>query len=92
MFFSHFASGDQVEALRLLAEGIYPWPMWEAMVYAFLGNNDEVFASLEAASPANLTPFLKGNAHFDPLRDDPRFQDLRLRMNLGHDLTPVDVR
>jgi len=55
------------------------------MVYASLGDHEEAIATLEKSelvSPASLTQFLKGTAHFDPLRDDPRFHDLLRRMNL----------
>ena len=85
ILFSYFASDDEVEALRLLEEGIYPWPMWDAMVYTSLGNHEEALATLEKSmlvAPGNLTQFLNGNTHFDTLRDDPRFTDLLLRMNL----------
>jgi tetratricopeptide (TPR) repeat protein len=55
----------------------------KAIVYAGLGEKDEAFVCLEKAfqhrSPQlfNLQ-YLPG---FDPLRSDPRYQDLRRRMN-----------
>ncbi len=55
-----------------------------ASFYARLGNKDKALAWLEKAYEARsegLT-FLKVDARFDNLRDDPRFKDLLKRMNL----------
>jgi len=55
-----------------------------ALVYAGLGNKDEAFAWLEKSYKARdkgLT-YLKLDPCVDPLRSDPRFQDLLRRMGL----------
>ncbi len=54
------------------------------MVHAYLGEKDQVFEQLEKAyeeSEAGM-PQIQQNPDYDPLRDDPRFHDLLLRMNL----------
>lgn len=56
-----------------------------ALVYAGLGNKDEAFAWLEKAYQVHdkgLT-FLKMDPCVDPLRSDPRFQDLLRRVGLA---------
>ena len=55
-----------------------------ARIYAHLGEKDQVFEQLEKAyeeHEAGLTG-IQTAYYFDPLRDDPRFQDLLRRMNL----------
>ncbi len=55
-----------------------------ATIYAGLGQNDESFAWLERAYEergSTRVLFLKVAPAFDPLREDPRFQDLLRRMN-----------
>jgi len=54
-----------------------------AVVYAGLGEVDQAFACLEKAYQDRSTIMfqLKVEAFFDPLRSDPRFQDLLRRMN-----------
>jgi TolB-like protein/Tfp pilus assembly protein PilF len=56
-----------------------------ALVYAGLGNKDEAFAWLEKSFPVRdkgLT-FLKVDPCVDPLRSDPRFQNLLRRVGLA---------
>jgi len=55
-----------------------------AEIYTHLGEKDQALEWLEKAyaeRAAGLT-FLKTRLRWDPLRDDPRFQDLLRRMNL----------
>ncbi len=54
-----------------------------AIIYAHLGEKDEAFEQLEKAfeEGENISN-LKVHPEWDPLRDDPRFQDLLRRMNL----------
>ena len=49
-----------------------------------LGEKDEAFEGLEKAYNERSLGFeeIKVNPVFDPLRSDPRFQDLLRRMNL----------
>ncbi len=54
-----------------------------AWVYAALGNKDEAFEWLDTAykeDRRSLISPLKSDYDFDPLRSDPRFQDLLRRM------------
>jgi len=61
----------------------YVSPYFIAIVYAGLGDKDQAFAWLEKAyqDRSTLMAQLKVEAFFDPLRSDPRFQDLLRRMN-----------
>jgi len=54
-----------------------------AISYAHLGEKDEAFEQLEKAfeEGENISN-LKVHPEWDPLRSDPRFQDLLRRMNL----------
>ena len=55
-----------------------------ALIYAALGEMDKAFAELEKAFAERdyLLPRIKVEPFLDPLRDDPRFQDLMKRMGL----------
>jgi len=67
---------------RAKAEYVQSWQF--ANIYAALGEKDQMFEWLEKAYEGQEggLAFLKVNIRFDPLRDDPRFQDLRRRINL----------
>jgi tetratricopeptide (TPR) repeat protein len=54
-----------------------------AMLYAQLGQANEAIASLEKAYSARSAgmAYIKSSPVFDPIRSDPRFQDLIRRMN-----------
>ena len=52
-----------------------------AKIYTALGEKDEAFRWLETAYEYRLSPWLM-IPPFEPLRDDPRLQDLLRRMNL----------
>ena len=56
-----------------------------AMLLAALGEREEAFASLEKAHAAHdlQLQYLGVSPGYDPLRADPRFQDLR-RVGLPH--------
>ncbi|UCG51824.1 MAG: protein kinase [Candidatus Latescibacterota bacterium] len=58
-------------------------PTYAAQYYAQLGDKNQAFAWLEKAYEKHSGGmcFLKSNPRFDPLRDDPRFEDLLRRMN-----------
>jgi uncharacterized protein HemY len=58
-------------------------PTHTAIYYAQLGDKDQAFAWLEKAYEKHDMELvrLKYNLRFDPIRDDPRFQDLLRRMN-----------
>jgi TolB-like protein/DNA-binding winged helix-turn-helix (wHTH) protein/Tfp pilus assembly protein PilF len=83
-------SGDKSRARQILAElqdrakreevsALYP-----AIVYAGLGEKDAAFAGLEEAFQERPTYLLglKTAALYDPLRSDPRFDDLLKRLAL----------
>jgi TolB-like protein/DNA-binding winged helix-turn-helix (wHTH) protein/Tfp pilus assembly protein PilF len=83
-------SGDKSRARQILRElqarakredvsALYP-----AIIYAGLGERDAAFSGLEGAFEERATYLLglKTAAIYDPLRSDPRFDDLLKRMGL----------
>jgi len=82
-------AGKRPEALRLLnqlqsrSKRQYVSPYFVAWFYAGLGERDKAFQCLEKAYTEGnpMLALLKVDALFDPLRSDPRFQDLLRRMN-----------
>ncbi|MHC4596768.1 MAG: tetratricopeptide repeat protein, partial [Planctomycetota bacterium] len=80
-------SGRKDEAETLLQElqeratSEYVLPIFFAEVYASLGNTDEAFRWLEKCFEERSLPLLRYDWSWDPLRDDPRFDDLVQRMN-----------
>ena len=84
-------AGRRADALRLLAElkrrresGYVPAGAF-VNAYLGLGDNEEAFAWLEQAysEHSNILMFLKTHPYFDPVRSDPRFQDLVRRVGLN---------
>jgi len=71
-------------------EGYWRWRLDQQtglspVIYAYLGEKDQMFEQLEEAyeeRDANALRNLQSHPAYDPLRDDPRFQDLLRRMNL----------
>ncbi len=57
---------------------------WFARIYAYLGDKDQAMKWLEEGYKEHefFMTTLNVNPAYDPLRDDPRFHDLLLRMNL----------
>ncbi len=86
---AYAVSGRKDRARRILIELIgfsdeeYISPYEIAIVYAGLEEKDEGFKWLEKASNERSSWFvwLNVDPRLDPLRDDPRFQDLLRRMN-----------
>jgi TolB-like protein/DNA-binding winged helix-turn-helix (wHTH) protein/Tfp pilus assembly protein PilF len=64
-------------------QSVDPMPM--ALAYLGAGNNDAALSSLEQAyaQRSNLLTALKVEPVYDPLRDDPRFQELLGRVGLA---------
>jgi tetratricopeptide (TPR) repeat protein len=60
-------------------------PVSMALAYLGAGNNDATLSSLEKAyaQRSNLLTALKVEPAYDPLRDDPRFQELLRRVGLA---------
>ena len=76
-----------LEKLNDLSKQKYVSAVLVAMIYAGLGEKDKAFEWLEegyddrSIGLANLEE-IKVDPAYDPLRSDPRFQDLLRRMNL----------
>lgn len=81
-------SGKRDEALAILgklkATKEYVAPAELAILYVGLGDKEAAFESLEKAYRAHdlQLQYLKIDPNFDPLRADPRFQDLVRRVGL----------
>ena len=79
----------QISLLREVGKTRYVRPYYLAMIYAALGDKDNAFGELERSfaerdcylGRLTVDPFM------DPLRDDPRFQNLMNRMGLGRSNT-----
>ncbi len=86
-------TGERKKAQAILyhseTSGEYVSPGELAVLYIALDEREKAFASLEKAYAAHdlQLQFLKVEPRFDPLRDDPRFQDLLRRVGF-----PADVR
>jgi eukaryotic-like serine/threonine-protein kinase len=84
-------TGSVVEARKILADLIersrrsYVSPTNIAVVYAGLGENDEAMECLEKALAEHNAGLMMLKVHpvFDPLRSDPRYQDLLRRIGLA---------
>jgi TolB-like protein/DNA-binding winged helix-turn-helix (wHTH) protein/Tfp pilus assembly protein PilF len=90
LIWAYARTGRRADALRLLAElkkrqqtGYIPAGAFVS-AYLGLGDNDEAFAWLERAyqEQSNILIYIKVFPPFDPLRGDPRFQDLVRRVGL----------
>ena len=83
-------SGNNKEAIRVLAElkdmsqRRYVSAYSVATIYAGLGEKEQAFQWLQKANDERNTEivFLKVDPRLDPLRDDPRFQDLVKRVGI----------
>ena len=69
--------------LHALGKKRYVLPYGFALIHIGLGENEEALEWLERAYQDRIgwMAFLQVGPRFDPLRDDPRFQDLLRRMN-----------
>jgi TolB-like protein/class 3 adenylate cyclase/Flp pilus assembly protein TadD len=82
---AHARAGERPEALfwldRIPPASTGYMPVWVAAVYGMLGEPDRAFALLERIAredPYQLV-FLGYDRDFDPIRNDPRFEDVRRR-------------
>ena len=84
-------AGQRAEAQKILAELTvrsktkYVSSYQFAVIYLGLGQNERAFAALERAysERSTLLGYLKMDPRFDPLRSDPRFQNLLSRIDLS---------
>jgi TolB-like protein/Flp pilus assembly protein TadD len=90
LIWAYSRAGRRADALRLLGElkkreqtGYVPAAAF-VNAYLGLGDNDEAFAWFERAiqEQSNLVKYIKVFPPFDPVRSDPRFQDLVRRVGL----------
>ncbi len=88
--YGYAAAGQTADALRMLDElREMSGERWVpsgvvALIYVGLGDNGQAIQWLEKAYQEHSTPGIESlqvDPLFDPLRDDPRFQDLVQRMN-----------
>jgi hypothetical protein len=82
--FRSLASGNRTEAIAPIRDSKQLATLWKALYYALVGEKDSAFEWMTQAinERDSLAPFINIDPNLDPLRDDPRFQDLLLRMNL----------
>jgi len=78
-----YAASGQKDLARKMLQKVYVRPGWVAEVYAALGDNDEAMRWLEQAYRERDIWMVLLNVWpaFNPLRSDPRFQELLRRMN-----------
>jgi len=85
---AYAASGKRSEALKLLSDlkkrsnSIYSHGSEIAVIYAALGDRDQAMNWLEKGYEERFNPGVLLRPGFDPLRSDPRFQDLVRRIGL----------
>jgi tetratricopeptide (TPR) repeat protein len=74
----------QLDLLKEKAKRQYVSPFSIALAYIQLGEKDQAFAWLEKTyeERGGVLTFLRAETVFDPLRGDPRFQDLVRRVGL----------
>ena len=84
------ASGNKSEALKLLndlkkrSSPGFSHGTEISIVYASLGNTDQAMTWLEKAYEERFNPGVLLRPGFDPLRTEPRFQDLLRRVGMTH--------
>jgi TolB-like protein/Tfp pilus assembly protein PilF len=76
-------AGDEAEARRVMESVTYSDPTRLALVYVALGDEEEAFRLLGEAIDEG-SPFITElrDPAWDPIRDDPRFQDAMRRVGL----------
>jgi len=86
---AYAVTGRRDEAVQLLgdlkerATASYSNAAEIAIVYAALGDTDQAIAWLDKGYEERFNPGVLLRPGFDPLRADPRFQDLERRVGLG---------
>ncbi len=84
VFYRQVASGNRAEAMTTLENWVGLTPPGKARLYAVLGEKDLAIDWVTTAIDERYHGITSAKVDplFDPLRDDPRFQDLLRRMNL----------
>jgi TolB-like protein/DNA-binding winged helix-turn-helix (wHTH) protein/Tfp pilus assembly protein PilF len=86
---AYVAAGRRAEAIQLLNDLKKASNASEshaselAVIYAALGQNDEAVRSLETSFAERFNPGVLLRPGFDPLRSNPKFQDLQRRVGLS---------
>jgi len=80
-------AGRRDEARKILAdleaEEVTPFgALCRAYLHTALGEKDQAFQWLNYEQPHAFFPWIRVNPEIEPLRDDPRFQDIVRRMKL----------
>ncbi len=87
---AYIASGKKNEATKILndltkkSNATYSNAPEIAVIYAALGNSDQAMNWLEKGYEERFNPGVLLRPGLDPLRSDPRFQDLEHRVGLNH--------
>jgi TolB-like protein/DNA-binding winged helix-turn-helix (wHTH) protein/Flp pilus assembly protein TadD len=87
---AYAASGKRSEAAKLLSDlkkrsnPGYSHASEIAVIYAALGDKDQAMTWLEKGYEERFNPGVLLRPGFDPLRSDPRFQELVRRIGLNH--------
>jgi TolB-like protein/DNA-binding winged helix-turn-helix (wHTH) protein/Flp pilus assembly protein TadD len=87
---AYAASGKTSEATKLLVDlkkrstPTYSHASEIAVIYAALGDKNQAMAWLEKGFEERFNPGVLLRPGFDPLRSDPRFQELVRRIGLNH--------
>ena len=77
------ASGNRNEAIAAIRDSKQLATYWKALFYALVGEKESALEWMAQAINERdpNSPWFNIEPTFDPLRDDPRFQDLLRRMN-----------
>jgi hypothetical protein len=87
---AYAASGKRSEAAKLLnnlkkrSNSTYSHAPEIAMIYATLGDKDQAMLWVEKGYEERFNPGVLLRPGFDPLRSEPRFQELVRRIGLSH--------
>ena len=87
---AYVASGKKSEAMKLLSDlkkrstPGHSYASEIAVIYASLGDSDQAMSWLEKGYEERFNPGVLIRPGFDPLRSDPRFEDLARRNGFPH--------
>ena len=87
---AYVATGKKSDAIKILndltkrSNATYSHASEIAVIYAALGDNDQAINWLEKGYEGRFNPGVLLRPGLDPLRSDPRFQDLARRVGLNN--------